>query len=85
MYQVRSRSGKRQNIYVIIYPQQASIGAGGEGATAREVLRHKSVEEVIMVDIDKVPQNLFQIASGVCFATVFLPLVTASITALTVL
>ena len=26
---------------------------GGEGATAREVLRHKSVEEVIMVDIDK--------------------------------
>lgn len=28
--------------------------AGGEGATAREVLRHKSVEEVIMVDIDKV-------------------------------
>ena len=27
--------------------------AGGEGATAREVLRHQSVEEVIMVDIDK--------------------------------
>lgn len=29
-------------------------GAGGEGATAREVLRHKSVEKVVMVDIDKV-------------------------------
>ncbi len=28
--------------------------AGGEGATAREVLRHKSVEQVVMVDIDKV-------------------------------
>jgi spermidine synthase len=28
--------------------------AGGEGATAREVLRHKSVEKVVMVDIDKV-------------------------------
>ena len=31
------------------------ICSGGEGATAREVLRHKSVEEVVMVDIDKVP------------------------------
>jgi hypothetical protein len=27
---------------------------GGEGATAREVLRHKSVEKLVMVDIDKV-------------------------------
>jgi hypothetical protein len=30
------------------------VFAGGEGATAREVLRHKSVEKVVMVDIDKV-------------------------------
>lgn len=29
------------------------LSTGGEGATAREVLRHKSVEEVIMVDIDQ--------------------------------
>lgn len=28
--------------------------AGGEGATAREVLRHKTVEKLVMVDIDKV-------------------------------
>jgi spermidine synthase len=28
--------------------------AGGEGSTAREVLKHKSVEKVVMVDIDKV-------------------------------
>ena len=34
--------------------KQNGTNAGGEGATAREVLRHKSVEEVIMVDIDKV-------------------------------
>lgn len=34
--------------------KQTGTGAGGEGATAREVLRHKSVEEVVMVDIDKV-------------------------------
>lgn len=33
---------------------KSDSGAGGEGATAREVLRHKSVEEVVMVDIDKV-------------------------------
>jgi spermidine synthase len=30
------------------------VSPGGEGATAREVLRHKSVEKVVMVDIDKV-------------------------------
>jgi predicted membrane-bound spermidine synthase len=32
----------------------AAACTGGEGATAREVLRHKSVEKVVMVDIDKV-------------------------------
>jgi hypothetical protein len=32
----------------------ARVFAGGEGATAREVLRHKGVEKVVMVDIDKV-------------------------------
>ncbi|WP_054853092.1 polyamine aminopropyltransferase [Vulcanisaeta distributa] len=33
-------------------PRRVLILGGGEGATAREVLRHRSVEEVIMVDID---------------------------------
>eukprot|EP01062_Namystynia_karyoxenos_P019567 TRINITY_DN17369_c0_g1_i1.p1 TRINITY_DN17369_c0_g1~~TRINITY_DN17369_c0_g1_i1.p1 ORF type:complete len:317 (+),score=140.75 TRINITY_DN17369_c0_g1_i1:95-1045(+) len=28
------------------------IGGGGEGSTAREVLRHKTVEKCVMVDID---------------------------------
>jgi spermidine synthase len=28
------------------------IGGGGEGATLREVLRHRSVEQAVMVDID---------------------------------
>lgn len=28
--------------------------SGGEGATAREVLKHKSVEQVVMADIDRV-------------------------------
>lgn len=27
---------------------------GGEGSTAREILRHKTVEKVIMCDIDEV-------------------------------
>jgi len=35
-------------------PKTVFICGGGEGATAREVLRHKSVEKVVMVDIDKV-------------------------------
>ena len=35
-------------------PRSVFICGGGEGATAREVLRHKGVEEVVMVDIDKV-------------------------------
>jgi thermospermine synthase len=34
-------------------PKSVFIGGGGEFATAREVLRHKSVEHVVMVDIDE--------------------------------
>jgi thermospermine synthase len=33
-------------------PKRVFIGGGGEGSTAREVLRHKSVEKCVMVDID---------------------------------
>lgn len=36
------------------------VAAGGEGATAREVLRHKSVEKVVMVDIDQVGGQLVE-------------------------
>lgn len=34
-------------------PKKVLILGGGEGATIREVLKHKSVESIIMVDIDK--------------------------------
>merc|ERR1740129_776856 len=34
-------------------PKHVYIGGGGEGATAREVLRYKSVEKCVMVDIDE--------------------------------
>jgi len=35
------------------HPRNIFIGGGGEGATLREVLRHKTVENVVMVDLDK--------------------------------
>ncbi len=35
-------------------PRRVLILGGGEGATLREVLKYRSVEEVVMVDIDKV-------------------------------
>jgi len=34
-------------------PRTVFIAGGGEGATAREALRHKSVERVVMVDLDE--------------------------------
>ncbi len=34
-------------------PQRVFIAGGGEGATAREVLRHPSVDQVVMVDLDR--------------------------------
>jgi len=33
-------------------PRTVFVGGGGEGATVREILRYKSVERVVMVDID---------------------------------
>jgi spermidine synthase len=35
------------------YPETVFIAGGGEGATLREVLRHKTVRKVVMIDIDK--------------------------------
>jgi spermidine synthase len=35
------------------HPQRVFIAGGGEGATAREVLRHANVAEVVMVDLDE--------------------------------
>jgi spermidine synthase len=34
-------------------PKRVFVVGGGEGATVREILRHKSVERVLMVDIDE--------------------------------
>lgn len=34
-------------------PKSVFIGGGGEGATAREVLKHKTVEKCVMVDLDE--------------------------------
>ncbi len=40
-------------IFSHLNPKKVLIIGGGEGATLREVLRHKGVKEVTMVDIDK--------------------------------
>lgn len=48
---------------LLLHPTGAKrvfIGGGGEGATSREVLKHKSVQEVIMVDIDQICVELCQ-------------------------
>lgn len=34
-------------------PKRVAIVGGGEGATLREVLKHSTVEEVVMIEIDK--------------------------------
>ena len=40
-------------------PKRVLIIGGGEGATLREVLKYKSVEEVVMVDIDEELVNIW--------------------------
>ncbi len=39
-------------------PERVFIAGGGEGATLREVLAHKTVKEAVMVDIDEEVVNL---------------------------
>ena len=41
-------------------PRRVFIAGGGEGATLREVLAHKSVQEAVMVDIDREVVELCQ-------------------------
>jgi spermidine synthase len=38
-------------------PKRVAIIGGGEGATLREVLKHKSVQEVVMIEIDELMVN----------------------------
>ena len=41
-------------IVVVCSPKSVFIMGGGEGSAAREVLKHKSIEKVVMCDIDQV-------------------------------
>lgn len=40
--------------FVVVSPKTMFIMGGGEGSAAREALRHNSIEEVVMCDIDQV-------------------------------
>ena len=53
-------------VIFICSPKTVFIMGGGEGSTAREALKHKSVDKVVMCDIDQViTLNPF----GLCFST----------------
>ena len=39
-------------------PETVFIMGGGEGSAAREVLRHKTVQRVVMCDIDQVHNRI---------------------------
>lgn len=39
-------------------PKRVAIVGGGEGATLREVLKHKTVEKVVMIEIDEMMVNI---------------------------
>jgi spermidine synthase len=42
-------------------PKRVAIIGGGEGATLREVLKHKTIEEVVMIEIDEMMVNTSRI------------------------
>lgn len=53
-------------------PKNVFIMGGGEGSTAREVLKHKDLEKVIMCDIDKVWTMLLAWSLLIRFMVLFL-------------
>lgn len=40
--------------HLFFSPQKVFIMGGGEGSTARETLKHKTLDKVVMCDIDQV-------------------------------
>lgn len=42
-------------ICIICSPKTVFIMGGGEGSAAREALKHKTIQRVVMCDIDEVP------------------------------
>ena len=39
-------------------PKRVAITGGGEGATLREVLKHNTIDEVVMIEIDKMMMDV---------------------------
>jgi hypothetical protein len=52
------------NLNCLLMFEVLCFSAGGEGATAREVLRHRSIEKLIMCDIDKVGLQVEKVTRG---------------------
>lgn len=46
-------------VYIYYSPKNIFIMGGGEGSTARELLRYKAVEKVVMCDIDEVKPSIY--------------------------
>lgn len=44
-------------------PKNVFIMGGGEGSTARELLRHKTIDKVLMCDIDEVKFPMYKVSS----------------------
>lgn len=55
---------RRRSCAAAAHIRTALAVAGGEGATAREVLRHSTVDKLVMVDIDKVACRAPQLPGG---------------------
>ena len=51
-------------------PKSIFIMGGGEGSTAREILRHKTVEKVVMCDIDEVIKFFFPPLMYICYSSI---------------
>jgi spermidine synthase len=53
MFKSMTALSEADDYFPDVPPASVFIGGGGELATAREVLRHRSVRRVVMVDVDK--------------------------------
>ncbi|XP_020269777.1 uncharacterized protein LOC109845005 [Asparagus officinalis] len=56
------------NFNVCFSPKTIFIMGGGEGSTAREILRHNTVEKVVMHDIDEIKDKAGKSSNSVAIS-----------------